>query len=129
MNININIKNDTDKLALTCYNIFVQCIKRNIQIFLKMFYGIHVSQINSLESNYSNITPEPFVNINVSIDNGDKLVKCLDNYTKKEVLDGDNKVLNDKINKKEKAEKCSCFKFTRYIDNIKDIFQIAVKMY
>ena len=109
MNIKGNIKNDTDKLALTCYNMMKTMYKKEYSEFLKMFYGIHVSQINSLESNYSNITPEPFFNINVSIDNGDKLVKCLDNYTKKEVLDGDNKVLNDKINKKEKAEKCIMF--------------------
>ena len=109
MNIKGNIKNDTDKLALTCYNMMKTMYKKEYSEFLKMFYGIHVSQINSLESNYSNITPEPFFNINVSIDNGDKLVKCLDNYTKKEVLDGDNKVLNDKINKKKKQKNVLCF--------------------
>ena len=33
-----------------------------------MFFGIHVSQIKSLESDYLSVTPEPVFNLFVPID-------------------------------------------------------------
>ena len=105
MNIRGNAKNDTDELAIICYNMMKNMYKNEYSEFLKLFYGISVSEIKSLESNYKNITPEPFFNIDLSIDNGDSLETCLEQYTKKEIMDGDNKVLNDETNNKEKASK------------------------
>ena len=58
--------------------------------FLNLFFGIHVSKINSLESDYSNITPEPFFNLTVPLAKEGTLEKCIELYTKKEQLDGDN---------------------------------------
>ena len=58
-------------------------------------------KINSLESSYENIIPEPFFNIDVPIDKYDTLNECLEQYTEKEILDDDNKILNDKTNKRE----------------------------
>ena len=55
MNIKGNIKNDTDKLAIECYKMIKNMYKNEYSEFLKMFYGICVSEIKSLESNYENI--------------------------------------------------------------------------
>ena len=105
MNIKGNIKNKTDKLAKKCYNMMKNMYKNEYSEFLKMFYGICVSEIKSLESNYENIIPEPFFNIDVPIDKYNTLNECLAHYTEKEILDNDNKILNDETNKKESASK------------------------
>ena len=105
MNIKGDAKNKTDKLAIECYKMMKNMYKNEYSEFLKMFYGICVSKIKSLESNYENIIPEPFFNIDVPIDKYNTLVECLEHYTKEEILDDDNKILNDDTNNKEKASK------------------------
>ena len=105
MNIKGSIKNKTDKLAKKCYNMMKNMYKNEYSEFLKMFYGICVSEIKSLESNYENIIPEPFFNIDIPIDKYNTLDECLEHYTEKEILDNDNKILNDETNKKESASK------------------------
>ena len=105
MNIQGNAITNTDKLALACFEMMKNMYKKEYSEFLNMFFGIHVSKIKSLESDYLNITPEPFFNLNVPIAPEKTLEKCISLYTATEKLDGDNKILNDKTNKKEEAEK------------------------
>ena len=105
MNIQGNAITSTDKLAETCYNMMKNMYKKEYSEFLKMFFGIHVSKIKSLESDYVNITPEPFFNLSVPIAEEKTLEKCIDLYTSTEKLEGDNMVLNSDSNKKEIAEK------------------------
>ncbi len=106
MNIQGEALTNTDKLAKTCFNMMKNMYKKEYSEFLNMFFGIHVSQIKSLESDYLSITPEPFFNLCVPIDEkNETLEKCIDLYTISEKLDGDNSVYNDKLNKKEEAEK------------------------
>ena len=54
MNIRGNIENSTDKLAKSCYTMMKNMYSKEYSEMLKMFYGIHVSQIKSLESEYVN---------------------------------------------------------------------------
>ena len=107
MNIQGNAITNTDKLALACFTMMKNMYKKEYSEFLNMFFGIHVSKIKSLESDYLNITPEPFFNLNLPIGNEPTLEKCIELYTATEKLDGDNMVLNDTVtpNKKEAAEK------------------------
>ena len=70
-----------------------------------MFFGIHISQIKSLESDYENITPEPFFNLLLPIEGQRTLEECVDLYTKKEKMEGEEKVEVDENGKKEVAEK------------------------
>tara|TARA_B100000902_G_scaffold215375_1_gene204875 strand:- start:8274 stop:9386 length:1113 start_codon:yes stop_codon:yes gene_type:complete len=100
---------DTDKLAKTCYNMMRKMYKKEYSEFLNLFFGIHVSKINSLESDYSNITPEPFFNLTVPLAKEGTLEKCIELYTKIEQLDGDNCIYNEKTDKKERAEKQIAF--------------------
>ena len=105
MNITGTALSSTDKLAETCYKMMKNMYKKEYSEFLSMFYGIHVSQIKSLESDYENITPEPFFNITLPMTKKNNLVSSFEEYVKIEKMDGDNKILNDKTNKKEVAEK------------------------
>ena len=63
MKIKGKVLTDKDKVAKKCYSMMKNMYKKEYSEFLSMFYGIHVSQIKSLESDYENITPEPFFNI------------------------------------------------------------------
>lgn len=105
MNIQGNAITNTDKLALSCFKMMKNMYKKEYSEFLNMFFGIHVSKIKSLESDYLNITPEPFFNLNLPISDDNTLEKCIELYTATEKMDGDNKILNDKTDKKEIAEK------------------------
>jgi len=105
MNIQGNAITNTDKLAMSCFKMMKNMYKKEYSEFLNMFFGIHVSKIKSLESDYLNITPEPFFNLNLPIANDNTLEKCIELYTATEKMDGDNKILNDKTDKKEEAEK------------------------
>jgi ubiquitin carboxyl-terminal hydrolase 8 len=105
MNIQGNAITNTDKLAMSCFKMMKNMYKKEYSEFLNMFFGIHVSKIKSLESDYLNITPEPFFNLNLPIANDNTLEKCIELYTSTEKMDGDNMILNDKTDKKEEAEK------------------------
>jgi ubiquitin C-terminal hydrolase len=106
MNIQGEALTNTDKLAKTCYNMMKNMYKKEYSEFLNMFFGIHVSQIKSLESDYLSITPEPFFNLSVPIvEKNETLEKCIELYTSVEKMEGDNCVYNDNVNKKEIAEK------------------------
>ena len=80
--------------------------------FIDLFYGIHVSQIKSVESDYINVIPEPFFNISIPLIEENKphhIMDCFDLYTKTELMENENRILNDKTQKRENAEKCICF--------------------
>ncbi len=96
---------DTDKLAESCYNMMKNMYKKEYSEFLNMFFGIHVSNVESLESSYKNIVPEPFFNLSLPISNEKTLEKSIELYTLKEKLDGDNRIFNEETKKKEVAEK------------------------
>ena len=96
---------ETDELAQKCYNMMKAMYKKEYSEFLNMFYGIFVSQIKSKESSYKNILPEPFFNISVPISPKKTLLDCFDLFTSVEELGDDNKIFNEKTNKKENATK------------------------
>ena len=107
MNIRGNIENSTDKLAKSCYTMMKNMYSKEYSEMLKMFYGIHVSQIKSLESEYVNTIPEPFFSLQIPIPDKENktLIDCMDLYTIKENLSDDEKILNEKTDKREEATK------------------------
>ena len=96
---------EMDKLGIKCYTMMKKMYEKEYSEFLKMFFGIHISQIKSLESDYENITPEPFFNLLLPIEGQRTLEECVDLYTKKEKMEGEEKVEVDENGKKEVAEK------------------------
>jgi|UniRef100_A0A6C0C117 ubiquitin carboxyl-terminal hydrolase 8 len=107
MKITGEIKNETDKLAKECFTMMQNMYKKEYSEMLQTFYGIHVSKIETLGGDYLSSSPEPFLMLDLAIPNKKQptLVDCIDKYTEVEILNGDNKVLNEKTNKKEDAEK------------------------
>ena len=82
MVISGNAENDTDELAIKCYEMLKKMYSKEYSEVLTMFYGIEVSIIKSKESDYKSITPEPFFNIMLPIGKTKTLIGCIDLYTK-----------------------------------------------
>ena len=123
MSIKGSAENNVDELAKKCYLMMKNMYSKEYSEFLNFFYGIHVSSINSLESDYQNTSPEPFFILNLPIGDKNTLEDCFDLYTKDEILDGDNMILNEKENKLEKAKKS--IKFW----NLPSILVITIKRF
>jgi ubiquitin carboxyl-terminal hydrolase 8 len=87
MTISGNAKTEQDETARACYKMMQNMYRKEYSEFIKLFYGIHVSTVTSLESEYTNITPEPFFNLQVEIGSTKTLAGCIRNYTHEEVLD------------------------------------------
>jgi len=111
--VNMNIvgtpENDIDKIALLCFQRIKQMYMNDYSEIWNMFYGIHVSQLKSMETgDIISLNPEPYFIINLPIPSENKqptLLDCFDSYVEKEVLDGGNCVLNELTGKKESAYK------------------------
>jgi len=109
MSIQGTPENDRDKIALLCFEKIKQMYSNDYSEIWNIFYGIHISQLSSVETNkIISMTPEPFFIINLPIPENNKspsLLDCFNLYTQSEILDGDNSVFNETIGKKEPAKK------------------------
>ena len=97
-----------DKLAVKSYEMMQNIYKNEYSEFLELFYGISISKINSLESSYQSITPEPFFLLNLAIPENTKkknIYDCFDLHVKTEQLGDDNQFFNEESGKKENVEK------------------------
>jgi ubiquitin C-terminal hydrolase len=101
VNISItgNIQNNKDNIALKCFNMIQSKYSKDYSEILTLFYGTHVSQIISIESNeVLSITPEPYFIINLPIPKSRDnitLYDCFDLHIKGEILSGDNAWYNE----------------------------------
>ena len=109
MEVNGNAVNDTDKLAQNCYGMMVNMYRKEFSEMIDIFYGIHVSEITSLETGeILSVTPEPFSVISLPIPGSKQsptLLDCFDHYCEKEKLYGDNAWFNDKSGVREDANR------------------------
>ena len=104
--------------------------KKEYSEFLNMFYGTHVSKIETEDGEYISASPEPFLLLDLALPEQTQknnkpctLAECLDNYTRVEILDGDNKYENEKTGKKEVAKKQMLFW------SLPEIFIITLKRF
>lgn len=101
--------NETDKIAVECFEMIKKMYTKEYSEIWNMFYGIHVSQIISLEDgSVLSSNPEPYFMINMSIPQHNKcptLYDCFDLYVEGEDLEGDNAWFNEKTNRKENVKK------------------------
>ena len=109
MNIIGNEVNETDKIAVKCFEKIKLMYSNDYSEIWNMFYGIHISQLKTITSNESvSMTPEPYFIINLPIPSNNKspsLYDCFDLYVEGEVLDGGNKVFNEKTKEYEDMRK------------------------
>lgn len=110
--VNINIsgtkENAVDELALKCYTMIKEDYAKDYSEIMGLFYGIHVSQISSIDGNtVHSIKPESYfvMNLPVPTNPSVSLYDCFDTFTQPEVLSGENAWLNEKTGKKEDIQK------------------------
>ena len=109
MTINGCIQNEIDKVAVKCYEMIQNMYSKEYSEIWNLFYGVHVSQIISIENNrVMNYIPEPYFMIHLPIPSNNKspnLYDCFDLYSEGEVLEGDNAWYNETTQQKENVKK------------------------
>ena len=102
--------NEVDTIAVKCFEMIKRTYDKEYSEIWNMFYGIHVSQIISLETGeVLSFSPEPYFMIDLSIPLTNKnptLIDCFDLYVEGEILDGDNAWFNEKTGLKQNVKKC-----------------------
>jgi ubiquitin carboxyl-terminal hydrolase 8 len=103
------IENETDKIAVKCFEMIKKMYSSDYSEIWNMFYGVHVSEISSLKTEKTlMITPEPYFMIDLPIPGNNKspsLLDCFELYMQDEILDGENAWFNEKTKKKEDIRK------------------------
>jgi ubiquitin C-terminal hydrolase len=100
-----------DKIAQKCFEYIKNECSKDISEIKDLFYGIHLSQLKSLDLKKTYSTkPEQFNIINLAITDADgnvfeSLQQCFDNYVKGEVLDGENQWYNEDLKCKMDVQK------------------------
>ena len=101
--------NETDKIAVNCFEMIKRMYAKEYSEIWNLFYGVHVSQIISIETGEvlaSN--PEPYFMINLSIPQNNKcptLMDCFDLYVEGETMEGDDAWYNEKTQSKQNVKK------------------------
>ena len=94
-----NIKNDTDKNALLCFNMIKNVYEKDYSIMIKIFYGINTTQLAECETGeIVSTVNEPFSILSLSIppdnENPD-IFDCFDYFCQLERLENDSAWLNE----------------------------------
>jgi ubiquitin C-terminal hydrolase len=109
MTINGSAQNNTDRIAVKCFEKIKAMYAKEYSEIWNLFYGIHVSQIISLETGeVLSGSPEPYFMIDLSIPTDKKehtLLECFDLYVEGETLEGENAWFNEETNAKQNVKK------------------------
>lgn len=109
MTIHGSAQNTTDKIAVQCFEKIKSMYANEYSEIWNMFYGIHVSQIISLETGeVMSTSPEPYFMINLSIPTNNKqpsLIDCFDLYVEGEILENENAWFNEETKLKQNVKK------------------------
>ena len=109
MNITGNVENETDKIAVKCFETIKNMYSKEYSEIWNLFYGIHVSQLICIETGkVLSFSPEPYFMIDVSIPSENKspsLEDCFNLYVEGEVLEGDNAWFNSETGLKQDVKK------------------------
>ena len=104
MNISGQVENETDTIALQCFEMIKNMYTKEYSEIWNLFYAVHVSEICNLETGKRiKIIPEPYFMIDLPIPQNNKspsLIDCFDYYVEGEILDGENAWFNDETNEK-----------------------------
>lgn len=102
------VKSKVDIMAAECFEMMRSMHEKDYSEIISMFYGVHVSTITSPEnSEILSVRPEPFSVLSLSLpaENDITLYSCIDEFCKKDRLDGDNSWFNEKTNQKQDVDK------------------------
>jgi len=112
MTISGDVENETDAVALKCFEMIKNMYSKEYSEIWNLFYAVHVSEICNLETGKRiKINPEPYFMIDLPIPQNNKspsLLDCFEHYVEGEILEGDNGWFNDetkeRINIKKKIQ-------------------------
>jgi ubiquitin carboxyl-terminal hydrolase 8 len=102
---------EKDLIAKQCYKMIRDTYSTDYSDMIDLFYGIHVSTINTVDTNdVLSASPESFcvlsLSIPIKIPSGDSsILDCLDEFCKKDRLEGDNAWFNEKTKLKQDIDK------------------------
>tara|TARA_A100001015_G_scaffold153583_1_gene170475 strand:- start:920 stop:1840 length:921 start_codon:yes stop_codon:yes gene_type:complete len=99
--------NTTDKLASVCYKMIQDNYSEKYSEIFDLFFGVHVSEILSLEGKSLSMKPESFMILDLAIPNKANvdLYDCIKHHYLEESLSGENAWFNEKTNKKEDVKR------------------------
>ena len=89
MKIKGEVRNDTDKLAIKCFEMMKEMYSNEYSELLDIFYGIHVSVIEKEEKTLS-IKPEPYFIIDLPLDlekSSINIKDCFKKYCASEIIE------------------------------------------
>lgn len=109
MHISGNIENETDEIAVKCFETIKAMYSKDYSEIWNMFYAISVTQIHNLQTNEKlSIKPDPYFMIDLPIPPDNKsptLLDCFNHYVNGEILSGENAWYNEKTGAKEDVHK------------------------
>jgi ubiquitin carboxyl-terminal hydrolase 8 len=109
MTISGKTQNETDKVAVKCFEMIKNMYSKEYSEIWNLFYAVHVSEITDFSSGKQlQITPEPYFMIDLPIPLANKspsLIDCLNHYVEGEVLEGENAWYNEKTKEKVNVKK------------------------
>jgi ubiquitin carboxyl-terminal hydrolase 8 len=86
-----NAKNDTDTMAVKCFEMVKKMYTKDYSEIWNLFYAIHVSEISRVDNGeIININPEPFFMVDLPIPSNNKspsLIDCFDSYIEGEIIE------------------------------------------
>jgi ubiquitin carboxyl-terminal hydrolase 8 len=104
MTISGNPENETDKVAIQCFEMIKKMYSKEYSEIWNLFYAVHVSEITDLASGKQlKITPEPYFMIDLPIPTDYKspsLIDCFEHYVNGEILEGENAWFNEETKQK-----------------------------
>ena len=104
MTVSGNVENEMDKMAVKCFEMIKNMYSKEYSEIWNLFYGIHVSEIYSSNNTKLQMTPEPFLMVDLPIPENNKspsLIDCFNHYVKGEILEGENAWYNEETKQKE----------------------------
>jgi ubiquitin carboxyl-terminal hydrolase 8 len=97
-------ENETDKIAIKCFEMIKNMYSKEYSEIWNLFYAVHVSEISCLKTGKQlQITPEPYFIIDLSIPLDNKspsLIDCFEHYVEGETLEGENAWYNEDTKQK-----------------------------
>ena len=99
MTISGKPENDTDIIAIKCFEMIQRMYSKEYSEIWNLFYAVHVSSVTCVKTGKQlNITPEPYFMIDLPIPPDNKsptLIDCFDHYVAGELLEGENGWYNE----------------------------------
>jgi len=110
VNITGNPATATDRMAVKCYEMLNTSFSKEYSEIQDLFYGIMVSDISNIQTGISqSLKPEQYFILDLPIpetsNRGTTLYDCIAEFSKKELLTGDNQWYNEATQAKEDVHK------------------------